>query len=861
MSYVFIATVLISQPERGEAVVLPAGVSSNDIMPRPAYLPYNDATTGVKTYTMPTAGTTVLCTELRESSMLVTYIIGTVNAFAQAGHTEFGGLLPYLYNDFHIAHDEQTASSTLKENILPKNLANTTGDHDQDSPGDSMPGDIDIRDAVGGTGLHIGELLSCLYAGPLAKVDVNVLNNTVRNIGMRVEDHTLTTEQVAGAGMYVRNTATSMQEAFGHSIDSQVARMDTDEETVTYTEPSALPLYRIQHAEGAAIGGREDTIVDFPYESDTHTSDTEPVMLSVRRQALSGALTDASTLGISSIKSPFVAAAHQVGYAGTGSALPGTYGLEGTQETRTKYDELREPYEGAPAIAERDYGKADEGTRITDEAINKLADMLMSNEEYAGKLAELMAKDGFCVSRKEKSIYGIAPSEQTTINTCGASDDAEYPPPPSMELTDPVTGRKYTYYLSTSFITQEPDGSICICDGYGSEIRMCRGNIYISPALDLHMRTGRDMSVMAGRHQSYNSQDTCTINTSTDMYVRACKDMHIAGATNGKGIVSLESMSKEEGKGQGMVVRSDSSISMTATHDLYIGRNDHTKDGDGITVDVPGSIVVDAGSNGTLFCSAYESHLDAESVVISGTNEAGGAAIMVHPTAVQLLAKNVIVPADVIMSPLQDECTIARYNDDAVSINTKIGVCNLWVNGSAVAKRDAIVEGTIVAKSAIYSGGTLGAASLDTHYPYGTPCPYTVRAEDPAFDPIEDFPKGSYAKDASTATANQVKHSNKTGAYSDGFINSGALRFPDYSVRMKTMPGMVWQERTRTRGKEFDTWKEPYIKDIKGNETACYPGYGVWRDAYVSKTGYDNNTARINDGGYIINAVKKEDAK
>ena len=53
--------------------------------------------------------------------------------------------------------------------------------------------------------------------------------------------------------------------------------------------------------------------------------------------------------------------------------------------------------------------------------------------------------------------------------------------PPYIEVTDATTGNIVRYYNSASILSMEPDGSIVISDGYGSEIRMSGGNIYISP--------------------------------------------------------------------------------------------------------------------------------------------------------------------------------------------------------------------------------------------------------------------------------------------------------------------------------------------------------------------------------------------
>ena len=129
-----------------------------------------------------------------------------------------------------------------------------------------------------------------------------------------------------------------------------------------------------------------------------------------------------------------------------------------------------------------------------DAALNRLIDGLLEGD-YREAVLKAMARHGLSVTRREGAVL------QADLPG-GPVDGEAYPPPESVELTDRVTGKVTRYYATSSFITQEPDGSICLCDGYGSEIRMSRGAIHISPALDLHLRPGRDLSAMAGRHQS-----------------------------------------------------------------------------------------------------------------------------------------------------------------------------------------------------------------------------------------------------------------------------------------------------------------------------------------------------------------------
>ena len=62
--------------------------------------------------------------------------------------------------------------------------------------------------------------------------------------------------------------------------------------------------------------------------------------------------------------------------------------------------------------------------------------------------------------------------------------------------------RKITRFRNNSIVTQDPDGTVTLKDGWGSQITMSHGNIYISSALDTFIRPGRDLIAMVPQHLS-----------------------------------------------------------------------------------------------------------------------------------------------------------------------------------------------------------------------------------------------------------------------------------------------------------------------------------------------------------------------
>ena len=85
--------------------------------------------------------------------------------------------------------------------------------------------------------------------------------------------------------------------------------------------------------------------------------------------------------------------------------------------------------------------------------------------------------------------------------------------------------------------------------------------------------------------------------------------------------------------------------------------------------------------------------------------------------------------------------------------------------------------------------------------------------------------------------------------YQNYYVTANAFSFPEtYNVTCPIMPGMVWQQGSRSQG--GSTWDEKYVKG-----TACYPGMDVWKGQLISVEGYGTPVAV--QGGYVIN-VKKE---
>jgi hypothetical protein len=633
--------------------------------------------------------------------------------------------------------------------------------------------------------------------------------------------------RLTGAELSVEDIAVTEQEAYGIIEGNPFVISEQTGELELY-DANAIPLYRLQHITGAAADGMESIVIAAP--DTTHYCTVEPPILAKQRTSLSGELSNASAMGLSSIKSPAIEAIQQVNYD--------------PNRSYQEQQDILKPWEYPDYDEQTEQPKASVQEQVDDAAINKLIDKLFTGD-YLDKLCAKMAEHGLAVSHTTATLGSKIEGKQKT----GPTTDPAYGLPPSIELTDPVSGKVTTYYASTSFITQEPDGSILICDGYGSEIRMSRGNIYISPALDLFMRPGRDMSAMVPRHQSFNAQGYTTINSAKSAYIRAAKDLKMVGATDGEGMVTLESEAKDTGSiSNGMLIKCKSGSAIVANN-IYLGRNSGGSVANN-KVNTPateGTIIIDACSNGIITARSARHMTDTGSLYMLASNANAASAIRLDPSNGGVYTNSIELPANVSMIGKKAQEKVAVMRDGMIrelTLTTVSGAPQLVVEGNTLIGGILMCNGAGHFSGAISANGVMSnaptCAVLDTTY--GDPFKKT---------PIERLTANTIGASVAGMEVNASQY-----LYQDVYVAVNGFSFPvDYGVNPQLrVPGMMWQTVDRDGAR---IWEEKDVKSLnKAGETVatmCYPGKAVWDNAKVSITGY--TTTNLKDG-YTTNTPK-----
>lgn len=859
----YTATVVASAPELGAALLMPTSGSTGAGSVVIGYYPVTDVSYGVSAMPTYPVGCTVFCARGYMNSKAVVFIVGLCNNTMDSRDSSYNPRMLYNAEKFTQSWKDVMSCTRLLERMCVDKSSSWIHNHANGLSADALPGDYDILDKQTALGLHVGRFMAQLRGSAVAFVDVSSLDSKVRLVGESVEEHNICMESVRTPEFMVDNQAADVSEAFGVISGKAV---DVDLENETLGDDFAIPLYRIQRISGPVAQGFEELVVGWPTISggpaERHDAGTEPPTLARRRMDYSGEASVASAHSIMSVKTPWVQGIEQLGYGGTPT--------EKDANGNYAFDDLRTPYTAeASPNKEHDIPEEDDEDAITDAAINKMVDKLLTGA-YKEAMVKALQEHGFSVTSSKGSVTGGQPDVELPG---GVEEGQQYKLPEYVDVTDPATGRKQRYYSSMSFITQERDGSICICDGYGSEIRLCRGNIYISAALDVIVRPGRDFSSMVPGHLSLNAQGSVTVNSSDAMFVRAVNDLKIAGATGGKGVVTLESWAEvgPDATGlPGLLIRSDSNMSVTAVNDLYVGRNTNSGDGRNKTTvpEASGSIVVDAGGNGGLYARGLSVTVDSGELTAGAftmnaddndTSAITGTAITMTKDSLGIFSKYVTMPATLNMKAMEDTvkatlCRGGRRREARVLTDTQP---SLWVGHDAVVGSNLVVNGIGKFNGQGKRGHALQAYGIISTTDDAQISP-KHKSTKKFFTP-EEMPltPASAAPSASGATAAAETAAKR--AYQDWFIAGNRFAFPlTYNVNMTRMPGMVWQERSRLSKNAGDPWHEQYITDSEDRPTACYPGYDIWENATVSARGSTSVAAQLNNGGYTTNAKHQE---
>lgn len=194
-----------------------------------------------------------------------------------------------------------------------------------------------------------------------------------------------------------------------------------------------------------------------------------------------------------------------------------------------------------------------------------------------------------------------------------------YPPSPIVRDVDHRYSRSggVSFYPTQSDITMLEDGGVVIGDGYGAELKLTGGQIFISAPGDVWLQSGRNLNLWAGWDfiaKGYNSFDISA--TRKDGRVKAEGMLWMVGGNDTYGGVVIESKAadifyqfNEDGGEQnivsGIVLKADNSKILAYSREIFL-RVEDTGSGD----EADGTITLDARNDKIrMYCDYMERFL------------------------------------------------------------------------------------------------------------------------------------------------------------------------------------------------------------------------------------------------------------
>lgn len=393
-------------------------------------------------------------------------------------------------------------------------------------------------------------------------------------------------------------------------------------------------------------------------------------------------------------------------------------------------------------------------------------------------------------------------------------------------LVDSRPGHTVKYYRTRSLIKQFDDGSIVLEDGWGSQISMKGGNIYLSCVGDVWAQPGRNFIAWAPHDAILRAGNSADISASLkDVRIKADRNLHMLAGNSDENIggILLESRAKgpstttdfsstgERVNGHGITFKALKSTIHMFGKDVYIGRNQTEQ----------GVLAIDGGENGTLYMRGKKVEndvIDLFSVIskpLSGPNQS-------------MLALN--TNGCVISVPMQIGGAVAIVDAKATG---KGAGANLIVSGALIVNKTSVFRGTLATMGSFAANGGIASATGQLFVgPLKTP----INVEDPT-PPIANLIREQ------VNTVQQETQNNRELITEDPTVAPGNAEFQQqvgFSCRDTRLDYKLddtfilyearWQQMLRLGGSVGEPWEEPIVTAPNNDPTMPHPGREGWQN-------------------------------
>lgn len=688
---------------------------------------------------------------------------------------------------------------------------------------DTYPGDLVIGDKYGPSAFF-GRAQITIKGSGLAYTEFSGLDNSITVVAQHAQFDSFSQLIQHSTDISRQLTASGAKQGLGvlqtnSSKPVENNPGDGNTPSVDYSAQSGDPIYRTQEFKGGLVSGQFSSVLS-PL-LDQQYQDTDIPVLATSHVSYDGQTETVSAKSIRLIKTPDIYAPQQI-----------------SDQTAAQLAQQQIPQFQAPQFIS------------TDKALQMDALLQQSGTQY---ILRNQLTDQQILSLYSNNVQCLAQpltSRVTDWTDSGQASQQQLAPCQYAQVTDTYTGQQKRIYKCTSFITQQQDGSILIKDGWGSQIRMTGGNIYISSALDTFIRPGRDCIGLIPRHMQLDANGAAVIASKKSVKVAAQGSLYLSSAVGGKdGYTVLQNRSKTSSAG--MVIRSNGDMSITTSRDLYIGVNDKTSKnaGDKATRGT-GSVCID----GSVLLLNSDNYIKATSgsIGLYGYSGTTGAGMLITPNTTSISSQGLYLnTGSVFVGALRGSGKVTIGNTDkqfTVSGGTGAGV--LHVRGQLQC-RDITAAGTLMVSGALGANSymVLGQQQVDI-IPKVAP------------ESLRTFRKSISKMFSFTITVPYLNYPQQIQAwYNDNYIcgkelsftQSGVLSFGNYK-----MPRMCWQTKT-----EYGQVFQPVITIETGQDqptSKSYPGKSAWQSGTISTLdqNYSIKYELPLQGNYTVNTDKED---
>lgn len=789
---VYTGVVQLTFPALGWAVVIPAGATVDKAVL--CRLPTGGGPLGASIVSAPVTGS--LVTFRRQKATDKGYIL-TQNPQGTQDSMPSQAIMLHNYpsmSGISLTKSADNLAQYIETITQGKQRATYTGGQQDQYQGDVYTGD------KFGPGIFSGRAMLTVKGSDMSYMEFSSLKDKIHTVTVESELDTLSDKQTITTSLNKQLKAANAYEGLGGRPWEDEDLLESDPSLqVKLKQDINSPLFRYQSFNGGSAKGLSISVIG-PLEK---KKEDQPVLVS-DTVTFDGLHMRMSVQGQTSIKTAYT----------TGlTENP----LKEPPQTEKGKKELEERTKNAQELLQK-FSKIN----LSNNGLQRAAQIdAILNEDARGLIADMLGPDVRELINDEVEPF-------TDPYGWGLSWEGDEEPSvgqllgdhQTLDTEDKFTGKTTRRFNNNSIITQDPDGSITLKDGWGSQITMSHGNIYISSALDTFIRPGRNLFSLVPGDISSTANGEMQLASKKHIKIGAEKNLVLASAISGKeGYTVLENRTAEKSGNTGMVIRSNGKLSLTSSDDMHIGINDKRSDNKGDAANYgEGSIFIEGQK--VRIESRGELKLLGQETGLYACDKDGGTGIQLKTNSITNIAPVINVDTGALLvGKFQTVHTVSVVGDSGyipVTLTKGSDTLTVQVRGR-VQTRDIVCAGQIQA-----SGGCLAqdyiilkTTPLETIPGVKANTIRTFRNQiSRAFNTPLTAPTVSFAQ-------------NLQSWYNDNYICTKELAFKnDWAVSI--MPTMCWQLQEATSSYKLLQRVQTHATGNKDSITCAYPGSFGW---------------------------------